>query len=122
MLQDKGFYQKMLPYESSARIPLLIRYPKVFTPGSRREDLCDLMDIFPTCLELAGIDYYYNDKHRAYPTGGGSLIPGSTSPWQRERDHQFCDCLRERFRWVSLRDERYKFIHFFAGGRNTSMT
>ncbi|MGE9289976.1 MAG: sulfatase family protein, partial [Puniceicoccales bacterium] len=117
MLQDKGYYQKMLPFESSARIPMMIRYPEAFSPGSRSDELTDLMDIFPTCLELAGIDYFYNEKHRHYGLSGGSLVPGSHSPWQRDREVQFCDCLQGPFRWVSLRDRRYKFVHFFAGGQ-----
>lgn len=117
MLQDKGFYQKMLPFESSARIPLIIRYPQVFEPGSRSGDLADLMDIFPTCLDLAGITYPVGGNGREYRLAGGSLVPNSTSVWKRDRSVQFCDCQRGAARWVSLRDKRYKFIHFFAGGQ-----
>jgi arylsulfatase A-like enzyme len=42
-------------YDSSVRVPLLIRYPKEITPGSRFEGPVELIDIFPTLLDLAGI-------------------------------------------------------------------
>lgn len=116
MLQDKGFYQKAFPYESSARIPLLMRYPPVFTPGSRQAGFADLMDIFPTCLDIADIPYPEHGTARDYQLAGGSLVPGSKSPWQRNREEQFCDCLQDENRWVMLRDERYKYIHYFKGG------
>ena len=54
MLQDHGHYQKMLPFESSAHIPFVVRYPRAFAPGSRSEALVDLLDIMPTALDVAG--------------------------------------------------------------------
>lgn len=117
MLQDKGFYQKMLPYESSARVPFIIRSPKHFEAGSRVDAFVDLMDIFPTCIDAAGIDYHYKEANKDYQLFGGSLLPDSQSPWKREREYQFCDSLLGRYRWVMLRDQKYKYVYFFAGGK-----
>jgi len=116
MLQDRGYYQKMLPFEGSARIPFVLRYPARFAPGSTCSDFADVMDLFPTCLDAAGIDYYYNASHRPYKLHGGSLLPDSSSPWRRDPDHQFCNSLTGKNRWVMMRNRRYKFIHFFGGG------
>lgn len=54
--------------ESIIRIPLLIYYPKHFSPGIRHDYPVQLTDIFPTLLEIAGID------PARYPSQGESLI------------------------------------------------
>jgi arylsulfatase A-like enzyme len=55
-------------YESTTRIPLLVRYPPRFPPGSTAENPVQLTDIFPTVLDLAGIGA------AAYPSQGRSLL------------------------------------------------
>lgn len=49
---------KSLPYEPSMKIPLLVRYPEWFTPGTKISDRMALnLDIAPTIYEAAGITY-----------------------------------------------------------------
>jgi len=45
---------KRWPYESGARIPLLVRWPGHVNPGTVREDLVGVVDFAPTVLSLAG--------------------------------------------------------------------
>jgi arylsulfatase A-like enzyme len=42
--------------QSALRIPLLIRYPRDFTPGDRIEQQASILDIPPTILRAAGLD------------------------------------------------------------------
>ena len=49
-----GLKNKCQPYEESAGIPLIINDPDGLK-GSVREDLVSCIDLYPTCLELAGI-------------------------------------------------------------------
>jgi arylsulfatase A-like enzyme len=42
-------------YNTSVRVPLLMRYPREVTPGTRVEGPVELIDIFPTLLDLAGV-------------------------------------------------------------------
>lgn len=70
MLGDHYCWRKSLPYEGSARIPLLFRAPKNF--GFKTNTVIDapvgLEDIMPTVLEMAGVDIpHYVD--------GKSLMP-----------------------------------------------
>ncbi len=44
-------------YDELVRVPLVIRYPAAFTPGRREASLVSLIDLFPTILEVAGIDW-----------------------------------------------------------------
>ncbi|MDZ4200357.1 MAG: sulfatase-like hydrolase/transferase, partial [Kiritimatiellia bacterium] len=107
MLGDHGCGQKMLPYDSCARIPFLIRYPKAFQPGAVRDEFVDLNDILPTVLDAASI---------AYP--GPHRLPGSSllASGGRDRKHQYMEYHQGAHRWISLRDARYKFNYYFAGG------
>lgn len=54
-LGQHGFYDKRLILETSIRMPLLIRYPRLIKPGSVNSDLCINVDVAPTLLELAGL-------------------------------------------------------------------
>jgi arylsulfatase len=111
MLQDKGFYSKGLAYESSAHIPFIVRYPENFQAGSKDERFVDLMDLFPTIIEAAGIDYNYKESNLNYPLAGISFLDKGNS-----RDYQFADYATGASRWVMTRDKRYKYIYYYNGG------
>ncbi|MDP7251943.1 MAG: sulfatase [Planctomycetota bacterium] len=55
-LGQHGFYDKRLIFETSVRMPFLIRYPKRIRPGTINNDLCSNVDIAPTLLDLAGLE------------------------------------------------------------------
>lgn len=106
MLADRGFYQKALPYDSAARIPLIVRCPGRIAPGTRRECYADLLDIFPTALEYAG----HASDSRLF---GNSLFASYNG--SRRKPYQFCDYGAGRGRWVMVRDARYKYIYWYNG-------
>ena len=55
MLGSHGLEDKSAPYEEAARIPLLIRYPRLLKPGTQRDDLLvSNVDLMPTLLALCG--------------------------------------------------------------------
>lgn len=56
MLGSQGLDFKNEPYEESARIPLLIRYPRAFTAGERNSTLLSNVDYMPTLLGLCGAE------------------------------------------------------------------
>ena len=45
---------KLDMYEGGIRVPCCIRWPGVITPGSTTDSLAMLMDLFPTCCDVAG--------------------------------------------------------------------
>ncbi len=109
MLQDKGIYSKEVPYEGSVRIPLIIRYPEKFKPGSVRREFADLFDIMPTCLDVCGLEYT-SEKYR---------LPGESlcveNP-KRDRSHQVSSYGSGSMRWVMCRNYRYKYVYNYLGG------
>lgn len=52
MMGERGMWFKQTFYEPSARVPLIVRWPGVGTPG-RRSGPCSLVDLLPTFLDAA---------------------------------------------------------------------
>ena len=52
---EHTFLDKRLAYESSMRVPMLIRYPKLIKKNSKVKEQCLNIDLAPTILSLAGI-------------------------------------------------------------------
>lgn len=57
MIGSQGLKAKRWPYEESARIPLLIRYPRSIKPGMVVADPIGAPDMYPTLAGLAGIEF-----------------------------------------------------------------
>lgn len=48
---------KLTPYEGGVRVPLIVKWPGEIDPGVNSKDYIIIEDIFPTFLEVAGINY-----------------------------------------------------------------
>ena len=106
MLGDHGCFQKMLPYDSCARIPFIMRCPKGMTPRVAADDFVDLNDVLPTFLDAAGISCQ-----------GQIELPGASLLRERPtREYQYMEHAEDRYRWISMRDRRYKFNYYYGGG------
>ena len=115
MLQDKGFYQKALPYEAASGIPFIVRAPEHLAPGTVRHDFVDLIDLMPTFLDIAGVDYQpYSDNER-YAMPGSSLLRLDQAGG-RDRSQQFVHNGTSRYRWLMQCNHRYKYIWWYNGG------
>lgn len=69
MLGERGLWYKMSYFESSARVPLLVHYPKWFEPRRVSRNVSTL-DLLPTICDLIGI------KPAPYlPMDGISMMP-----------------------------------------------
>jgi arylsulfatase A-like enzyme len=55
MIGCQGYKAKRWPYEESARIPFLIRYPQAIPAGSIIADPFGAPDVYPTLAGLAGV-------------------------------------------------------------------
>lgn len=64
-----------VPWDSVTHVPLIIVYPPRIPPGAKVRGLTESVDIFPTLLDLAGIEVA-QDKYLA----GQSLVPLISRP------------------------------------------
>jgi len=108
LLGDYGLYQKWNPYDSCARIPFIVRYPKKLAPGSVYESFVDLNDILPTVLDLVDLEYPAD-----YPLPGESLF---TETPTKDRDWQYVEYAEGNRRWISIRNESHKYNYYYGGG------
>jgi arylsulfatase A-like enzyme len=109
MLGDHYFWRKTVPYEPSARIPLLLRAPRRFgiQPGTVVDEPVGIEDIMPTILDLAGVPVPDTVE-------GRSLLPlarGETPEW---RPHIHIEHAPVHH---SLTDGKEKYIWFARDGR-----
>ena len=110
MLQDKGYYSKELPYEGAVRVPLIVKFPNDMQRGEVRHDFVDTLDILPTCLDVAGIDYPSGQGRSAFSLPGRSLAHDCT------RDIQISSTFEKPVhRWVMARTRRYKYVYKYNG-------
>ena len=54
-LGDHGMYDKRFMYEEALRMPFLVRWPGVITPGSHSDAIALNVDFAETFLEAAGL-------------------------------------------------------------------
>ncbi len=94
---------KRWPYDSGIRIPLLVRWPGVTTPGSVNEELVSGVDFAPTLLRAAGVEIPAHVQGRVFLGPGKQPEP----EWiyaARDRIDEQTDRVR------AVRDRRYKFV------------
>jgi arylsulfatase A-like enzyme len=117
MLGDHQRFCKLVPYESSARIPFIIAPPKGWDveKGVVSDCPAGLQDVMPTFLDAAGIDV-------PDTCTGKSLMPIVRGEKDRVRDvlhGEHCGSVSYNIEngHHYLVDERYKYIWFSQTGR-----
>jgi len=101
-LGQRGRFEKHALEEPAVRVPLIVRWPGRLPEGRRREELVEIVDLFPTLTEACGLDN---------PPGlhGRSLGPLlRDDPGAQGRDHAFSEYLENEE--AMIRDGRYKLI------------
>lgn len=106
-LGARGLWGKSTLYEESARIPMVIAGPGI--NAGVCDTPVDLLDLFPTILQCAGIDPAPEMDQRP----GQSLLQTATGPVQAERvilsEYHAAGSNTAAF---MLRRGRYKYIHY----------
>lgn len=104
-LGEKKRWRKMTLWEESTRVPLIIVSPGTTRPGSTSSEAVSLLDVYPTLVELAGLDA---PAH----LDGESLLPLLRDPGAK-RDRPAISV------WgygnYAVRDERYRYIRYADG-------
>ena len=109
---EHGLIDKRVAYETSMRVPLLMRCPAVIAPGTVIEEMVANIDIAPTVMEAMGL--------RPPPHFDGT----SLAPLLRGEETTWRDAFLYVYYWernypqtpttFALRGERYKFITYYG--------
>jgi N-acetylglucosamine-6-sulfatase len=110
-LGEFGLSEKHYAYEQVMRVPMVIRYPKMIPPGSRRRQMVLNIDIAPTILDMTGATPLAGMDGKSW----APLFAEEQPTW---RDDFFFSFYNE---WVdalppmaAVRTERYKLIEYEA--------
>lgn len=108
---EHHFFDKRFMYEESIRVPLLIRYPKMGSPGRKCPEMVLNVDIAPTLLHLAEISPPSDMQGRSMR----SLLEGRETPWREDFLYEYYEYPGAHSGRMNrgIRTRRWKYIHFF---------
>jgi arylsulfatase A-like enzyme len=92
------------PYEGSARVPMLVRYPSLLDAGTVYEDPIGTVDVTPTLLGLAGIQADADFQGHDFT----SRLRGEKKP--SELEITFLRNAGTKAQWIAAIDARYKLV------------
>jgi arylsulfatase len=115
MTGDHHLWRKSYPYEASARIPMLVRWPEGLVSGARgqvRAEAVELRDVLATMLDAAGV------PARREIDGGSllGLVRGKTDGWRQWLDLEHDICYEPSNHWNALTDGHWKYIFHAMDG------
>jgi len=115
MLGDHYMWRKVQPYQSSARIPMLMRWPKGLVSGRRgqvRSQTTELRDLMATFMDAASAPIPETLDGQSLL----SLADGKTEGWRPYIDMEHDICYSPLVHWNALTDGHTKYIfHAFDG-------
>jgi arylsulfatase A-like enzyme len=111
-LGDHGHSQKWTMYDIITRVPLIVWAPGRFTGGEQADALCQLMDIGPAILELAGVPIPETME-------AVSLLPLLREQDREGRAYVFAEqgkdsILQEMEFMTMVRSRGWKLVHFLG--------
>lgn len=112
MLGDHGLSQKNVPYEASARTPLLLRWPGRTEPGRVCDELVGNEDFLATLVEKLGLER----NPGAAPLAGRSLLGREGGGPAEAREAYFMDYGHGESRWIAVRTLQHKYAIWARGG------
>ena len=117
-LGEHGLWQKMTLFEESARVPLIVSAPGIRAAGRSSPRLAELVDVYPTIADLAGLP-----APDTLP--GRSLRPLLDDPnrdWKKAALTQLRRNSPEGpYPGFSLRTERFRYTEWDGGRRGEEL-
>jgi arylsulfatase A-like enzyme len=105
-LGEKDTWGKMTLWDETTRVPFIVVAPGVTTPGSRSDEVVSTHSIYPTLIELAGLE-------RPKFVDGTSLVPLLRNPdlaWNDVAITTYGD-----YGNFTVRDDRHRYIIYADG-------
>lgn len=117
MLGDHYHWRKTYPYEGSAHIPYIVKWPsyvkKSVPNGIKIEQPVELRDFLPTFIDLAG--------GAVPPDMDGSsllkLVQGHGDEWRKYIDMEHATCYSADNYWCALTDGKLKYVWNLHNGK-----
>jgi arylsulfatase A-like enzyme len=106
---SQGLWQKMVAYEESIRVPMMMRLPGKISPGIRSQANVSLIDLVPTLLSITGeqpaSDMLGQDLSPTF--GGDKAFRGHPYLYS---EHKPLGDWHQAVEWRLVTDNRFKYI------------
>jgi iduronate 2-sulfatase len=124
---EKDYIFKNSPWEESCRIPMIIRAPGVADPGGVAGQPVSLIDLYPTLVDLCGLEGDTRKSAKGAELSGHSMKPFLENPEAGEWDgpdaalSMIWAALKGKDQWNpdmqhwSLRTERWRYVRYNTG-------
>lgn len=115
MLGDHHHWRKTYPYEGSAAIPYIVKWPDSIQRKENTSVLAqpvELRDFLPTFLELAGGQVPSDMDGMSLL----KLVQGKQSEWRAFIDIEHATCYKADNYWCALTDGKIKYVWNFHNG------
>jgi arylsulfatase A-like enzyme len=117
MLGDHYHWRKTYAYEGSAKIPMVLRWPKSMGQDNMRGktvfETVELRDILPTFLDAARV----NTPEGLDGMSLSRLVRPSKQQWRTFVDMEHDICYSVQNHWNALTDGQHKYIYHAYDGR-----
>lgn len=115
-LGEHGWFDKRFIYEESMRTPLLVRYPGVVKPGSKRDEMVLNIDWAPTVLEMAGAKVPLDMQGKSFYSLLKAPQPTAV-PWRKNVYYHYYEFPQPHhvYPHFGIRTDRYKLAYFYGG-------
>ncbi|MFC1760731.1 sulfatase [Planctomycetota bacterium] len=104
-LSEKMQYGKTELWERAARVPFIVKVPGITPPGVKCEGVVNLIDMYPTLLELCGLQPNKENDGRSF----AKLLANPSMPWNEPTLTTY------QYKNHSLTDGRYRYTWY--GGK-----
>jgi len=109
-LGEHGLWGKTTNYELDTRVALICSAPKLAGNGAKSKALVELVDMYPTLAELAGLSV-------PEKLNGTSFVPVLQKPNRAWKKAAFSQYYRGKRKGYALTDGRYRYIEWSEGGK-----
>ncbi|MEM6631381.1 MAG: sulfatase [Bacteroidota bacterium] len=109
-LGDHGIWTKHTNYEQALRIPILMKVPGLTTSGVKTNQLIETVDIYPTLVDLAGLEMPQTPQ----PIDGISMKSILSGGKQSLKDHIYHCYPRGGKMGQAIRTERYRLVSWYT--------
>ncbi|MBT4520786.1 MAG: sulfatase [Halieaceae bacterium] len=101
-----GMWRKQSQFDESIRVPLIVRLPDGRSAGKVATGLVELVDLYPTLTDLAGL------PAPAHRLEGSSFVPLLDKPARPWKSAAFSESKREGYHGRTIRTARYRYTHW----------
>ncbi len=113
-LGEQNDWAKHTNFDVGTRVPLIIKVPGE-AANQVTAALAELVDLYPTIIELAGLPVPSAVQRGGYPLEGDSLARFVSSPSDVASRGAFSQWRRDGYSGYSIRTTRYRYTEWFNG-------